>query len=290
MRINILAVAATIQLSSLSFASANKCRKSLDDYHCGAGYQEDGYFDINPDTNECICCCRSESGDGFHENTCDGGNIKSSDKGCGSCMGEKACNGVSDSKIGDKSCVHRHSCKDMKKSFIKEYSCRHEAACEGMERTHVGTHSCGIGTASKEEHILACNNLWDSTVGDESCQENQSCNGFTKDNDHDHIGTNVKIGNNACNMELVCYNCENYSVVPDGACNGDNPDTYINKDGNKRCNYCSVSCTILLVRAPSLCSTFITLLLTPLQTYSPHTTVLHRLHSTLPRVQAVAAV
>ena len=255
MRINILALAAIVQLSSLPFASANKCRKDLADYHCGAGYQEDGYFDINPDTNECLCCCRQEDGGGYHENTCDG--IKSSDKGCGSCMGERACYDASNSKIGDKSCVHQWSCKEMMDSFIKEYSCRSQSACEGMERTHVGTHSCGIGNDNTE----ACYKLWDSTIGDNSCREFESCSckkassynpppktrelyhGSDRCTDHDRYGTNVKIGNNACNWDYVCSGCENDSNVPDDACNGNKLDTFVSPDGYTICNYCSVSST-----------------------------------------------
>jgi hypothetical protein len=250
MRINILAVAAIVQLSSLPFASANHCWKSLDDYHCGAGYQEDGYFDINPDTNECICCCRDEDGSGYHEQTCDGGNIKSLDKGCGSCMGEKACNGASNSKIGDKSCVNKYSCRDMTGSFIKEYSCRAIEACEGMQRSHVGTHSCGIGQTKRE----ACYYLSDSTVGDNSCQEDHSCSidndvgtGWTRRLSTDEgVGSHLKIGNNACNMNYVCSTCENYSVVPDGACNGGDDTSDIT---NSYCNYCKVSTSSTALRA-----------------------------------------
>ena len=68
MRINnflLLAVTATVQLSSLPFTSASRmCTNGLSNYGCGAGYQEDGYFD-EPAGDNCICCCRHEDGSGF---------------------------------------------------------------------------------------------------------------------------------------------------------------------------------------------------------------------------------
>ena len=303
MRINILAVTA-VQLSSLPFASANKCRKDLADYHCGAGYQEDGYFNIQhkPDYSNCKCCCEQEDGGGYHRDTCDRGNIKSLDKGCGSCMGKEACKNVSNSKIGDKSCVNNKSCKGMTDSFIKEYSCRSETACEQMERTYVGTNSCGIGKDNTE----ACNKMGDSTVGDYSCRELNSCSqnkvgavtavtrrlGVTSD----YIGVHLKIGNNACNLKNVCAQCENYSVVPDDACNGNLSDIT-----DSDCNYCKVSRSSTALRASKLLASshllhtqhsahFPSSIQTSQQPYSPPTTALPRLHSILPRVQQVAAV
>ena len=171
MRINnflLLAVTATVQLSSLPFTSATKkCKNGNDNYGCGAGYQEDGYFNIPPgDYSNCKCCCRQEDAGGFHENTCDG--IKSNAKGCGSCMGERACYEASNAKIGDNSCVNGKSCYGLKDSSIKEYSCRSDQACKEMERTSVGSNSCGIGSDNAE----ACYRLWDSTVGDNSCKKN----------------------------------------------------------------------------------------------------------------------
>ena len=178
MRINILALAAIVQLSSLPFASAEKCWKNNDDYGCGAGYQEDGYFNIQhtSDYSNCKCCCRSESGDGYHEHTCE--SFKSNHKGCDSCMGERACYKASSSKIGDNSCVNQHSCRKMKDSFIKEHSCRSVEACAHMERTHVGTNSCGIGGKKLER---ACQKITDCTIGDNSCQQKESCS-------HDGLG------------------------------------------------------------------------------------------------------
>ena len=228
MRINnslLLTVTATVQLSSLPFASATMCKHSLDYYGCGKGYYEDGYF-TEQSGSSCKCCCRQEDGGGFHDRTCDGGNIKQVAKGCGACMGDLACYSVSNSKIGDKSCVNDWSCHTMKDTFIKQYSCRSEGACSGMERTHVGTHSCGIGS----DNWSACENVKDSTIGDYSCQGRQSCYGYY------YYPAHLTIGNNACNLENVCYNCEDYSVVPDGACNGDKSDIT-----NSVCNFCRVS-------------------------------------------------
>ena len=168
MRINnflLLAVTATVQLSSLPFTSATKmCTKGNDRYGCGAGYQEDGYF-TEPSGDGCICCCRHEDGGGFHESTCDG--IKSNAKGCGSCMGNRACYEAANSKIGDNSCVGVKPCYGLKDSYIKKNSCSSDQACKEMERTSVGSNSCGIGSDNTE----ACNRLWDSTIGDNSCQK-----------------------------------------------------------------------------------------------------------------------
>ena len=274
MRINnflLLAVTATVQLSSLPFTSATKkCKNGNDNYGCGAGYQEDGYFNIPPgDYSNCKCCCRQEDAGGFHENTCDG--IKSNAKGCGSCMGERACYEASNAKIGDNSCVNGKSCYGLKDSSIKEYSCRSDQACKEMERTSVGSNSCGIGSDNAE----ACYRLWDSTVGDNSCKKKRSCSADLPENstptfkrrlreeptrlrdkptvkgrlldeatvnrrlavDYDNYGKNVTIGNNACNMESVCRGCENDSIVPDNSCNGDELDI-----NDSTCNHCRVSC------------------------------------------------
>ena len=207
------------QLSSLPFASATMCKHSLDYYGCGKGYYQAGYFTEAAGDN-CRCCCEQEDGGGYHRDTCDDGNIKQAAKGCGSCMGNEACKGASNSVIGDDSCVNDQSCWNMKDSFIKQYSCRSDLAA--MQRTSVGTHSCGIG----KDNNSACNDMWDSTVGDYSCQVWFSC----------LLGQYVTIENNACNLEWVCHKCEDYSVVPDGACNGDKSDIT-----NAVCNYCRVS-------------------------------------------------
>ena len=197
------------------------CKHSLDYYGCGKGYYQAGYFTAAAGDN-CRCCCKNEDGSEYHRDTCDGGNIKQAAKGCGACMGNEACYEVSNAKIGDKSCVNDYSCYNMSDSFIKQYSCRSESACSSMERTSVGTHSCGIG----QDNYSACDSMKDSSVGDYSCQGYKSCPG----------GQYVTIENNACNLKNVCYECENYSVVPDGACNGDKSDTT-----NSMCNYCRVS-------------------------------------------------
>ena len=292
MRINnflLLAVTATVQLSSLPFTSATRmCTKGLSNYGCGAGYQEDGYFDEQAGDN-CICCCRHEDGGGFHDSVCDG--IKDTPKGCGSCMGWEACKVASNAKIGDNSCVNDQSCKELKDSYIKKHSCRSDQACKQMERTSVGTNSCGIGSGGDN----ACLRLWDSTIGDNSCQGNKSCtaNKLTCDPcpppytrrlndvnvDYDHYGKNVTIRNNACNMKKVCAYCENDSVVPDDACNGNKNDTTIGQDGYTICNYCRVSSEHSCLELPLpffthsdpnplLCTC------TPLKN-SPHYTALH---------------
>ena len=302
MRINILAVAAIVQLSFLPFASAEKCWRNNDDYGCGAGYQEDGYFNIQPkpDYSNCICCCRDEDGSGYHENTCYGGNIKSLDKGCGSCMGNRACTDASNTKIGDNSCVNKYSCRSAKDSFIKEYSCRSKTACQEIERTNVGTQSCGIG----KDYTDACRSLWDSTIGDFSCRELESCSSEKSEYDitmrklsfsvdHDKYGRYLTIGNNACNLKQVCKGCENYSIVPDDACNNGDESDITDTNGIPTCNYCVVSSMTLLPRVSSRLLHTLSTIFSSVHTshsYSPRTTALHRLHSTLPRVQPVAAV
>ena len=265
------------------------CTKGLSNYGCGAGFQEDGYFD-EPAGDNCICCCRHEEGGGFHDSSCDG--IKANAKGCGSCMGYMACNDAANSKIGDNSCVGDKSCNGLKDSFIKKNSCSSVQACKEMERTSVGTNSCGIGSDNEQ----ACFRLWDSTIGDNSCQKHHSCVADDLDGcvpirrqrrflcplilfrrlnvDYDNYGKNVTIRNNACNMDKVCYLCENDSVVPDDSCNGNKLDIT-----NSTCNYCRVSSEHSCLELPLpffthsdpnplLCTC------TPL-TNSPHYTALH---------------
>ena len=218
--------ATAVQLSSLPFASATMCQHSLDYYGCGKGYYQAGYF-TEQSGNNCRCCCEREDGSGYHRDTCDKGNIKQAAKGCGACMGQESCLYVTNSVIGDKNCVNDWSCYYMSDSFIKQYSCRSINGCKKMGFSHVGTHSCGIGKDNK----YACYYLWESTVGDNSCQEYWSCGG-----DDYYAPYQLTIGNNACNMNSVCKYCEDYSVVPDGACNGDKSDIT-----NSICNYCRVS-------------------------------------------------
>ena len=239
MRINnslLLAVTA-VQLSSLPFASATMCKHSLDYYGCGIGYYEAGYF-TEPSGSNCKCCCKQEDGGGYHMETCDGNSsFTQTAKGCGACMGERSCNGASMTKIGDKSCVHHRSCYIIMYSYIKQYSCRSEKACANMLSSWVGTHSCGIGSDNTD----ACNSITYSNIGDNSCQKYESCYAQRDVYDPDLTqGQYLTIGNNACNMDSVCKHCENDSVVPDNACNGDKPDTT-----NSVCNYCRVSTIVV---------------------------------------------
>ena len=245
MRINnslLLTVTATVQLSSLPFASATMCKHSLEYYGCGQGYYQAGYFTQQPGEN-CRCCCERLDGDGFHRTTCDPGNynvgnILNADKGCGSCMGIQSCQAASDSVIGDNSCVGKWSCFATTDSYIKQDSCRAEYACASMFNSHVGTNSCGVD----DFNTKACNGLQDSTVGDHACEGTGSCRGIDSSvSVPEMYGRYLTIGSYACNLEYVCQYCENYSVVPDGACNGDKSDTYIGSDGYRLCNYCSVS-------------------------------------------------
>ena len=163
-------------------------------------------------------------------------------------MGYRACYEASNSKIGDNSCVGDKSCYGLKDSSIKKQSCRSDRACKEMERTSVGTNSCGIGSDNTE----ACYRLWDSTIGDNSCQKKISCSADPPEDcsscvnpgrihrrlnvDYENYGKNLTIGNNACNLEGICTYCENDSVVPNDACNGDKLDIT-----NSTCNHCRVS-------------------------------------------------
>ena len=157
-----------------------------------------------------------------------------------SCRSQEACTHMERTHVGTHSCGigsdSHQACSYTKDSTIGDYSCQTEFACYGMKRTYVGRNSCGIG----KKNTYACL-AWDSTIGDNSCQKEESCYAWLRQ--FTGYGENLKIGNNACNMKRICYKCEDNSVVPDDACNGDLEDTYINTKGDTSCNYCSVSST-----------------------------------------------
>ena len=91
-----------------------------------------------------------------------------------------------------------------------------------------------------------------STVGSYSCNRTGSC-GLKKNIKYytrqSSSGNKLSIGRNSCNLVDICRWCENDSVVPDFACNGDKDDYTETMEPKKisgvyrykTCNYCRVS-------------------------------------------------
>ncbi len=181
-----------------------------------------------------------------------------------SCSGFDACLGMVDSNIALCSCVGHEACSNMKDSNVAHESCLGERSCEGG----------GVLSGTMES----------STVGPNSCRSEFSCaqdgdiqsaeNGIYKTSTSpDLFGRRLTIGSFSCNKKHICRWCENDSVVPDYACNGDRDDyTWVYEprigpgDGTgttvPTCNYCRVS-----TKTPLLFC-FSRALLSPLTFYS----------------------
>ena len=77
------------------------------------------------------------------------------------------------------------------------------------------TNSCGIGQTAGQ---MACQYLQNSNVGSNSCQNKQSCACASSDYESGGYGAYLSIGDNACNLDWICYHCSSGSTVPNGAC------------------------------------------------------------------------
>ena len=163
--------------------------------------------------------------------TLDNGNV-----GNNSCQGNRACYDADNTQVGDRSCQGFRPCRVTWGSNIKQDSCQGDWACMEMDNTQVGDRSChGDG---------ACRQLLDSTVGNDSCQGDESCYQYGSSDNGNGYGNRVTIGSNACNLFDICRECEDDSVVPDFACNGDKFDWTLVPDKatlRPTCNYCRVS-------------------------------------------------
>jgi hypothetical protein len=227
MRFTKYALATFAATATAPWTSASNCNKYSDKYGCGACYKETGYCE-RQSGDDCHCCCNDEDGNGLHGNTCDGGTIgqhnRGMAKGCNSCMGYLACNGASNSLIGDDSCHGSdEACKDMVDSFIKHDSCHGDTSCKEMKNTTVGANSC--------EGVSACYQVEDSTIGDNSCHLQLDMDGYSCSwMKNTHVGTNScegsstcsqvedsTIGDYSCQDNRACRNLKN-SNIGDGSC------------------------------------------------------------------------
>jgi hypothetical protein len=161
-----------------------------------------------------------------------------------SCHGDRACEETLESTVGNDSCQGFEGCKYMQRSNVGNNSCQGTESCYDADNTQVGDRSC--------HGDRACEETLDSTVGNDSCLGDESCYQYgswifsDNDNGNGGYGNRLTIGSNACNRDYTCRECENDSVVPDFACNGDKNDWTWVWDPDKAthrpiCDYCRVS-------------------------------------------------
>ena len=148
--------------------------------------------------------------------------------GTNSCHGEDSCNSVSDSTIYNDSC-QSSACKSMQRSTIHDGSCNGGQTCDSVKNSIIGKGSCN-GYSS-------CYGMQNATIGNGSCNGSDHGGGFSQTYgmscEFAGIGSPVKIGNNSCNGEQVCYECKHN--VPNNACNQGITDDMM-EDGY--CNFC----------------------------------------------------
>ena len=137
----------------------------------------------------------------------------------------------------------RDTCARQDNSVIGCFACSGVEACENLDNAHVGDSSCKgqeachqWGDPPKERLI----------IGISSCKGKAACR-FVRTQ---VVGTTI--GDNSCNADFVCMDCESGSIVPDGTCNDVNNldevgqlETYKDygyvHDEGYRCRACFVS-------------------------------------------------
>jgi len=219
---------------------------------------------------------------------CDGNN--NVQIGNGSCDGEFSCRYSNDNVVGDSSCVKTGSsqaygvCEGTKDMVIGSSSCRGDrGTCHDSVNSRIGDQSCQ--TISGQGEVENCYFLNGAEIGNDSCQDQFSCkyigprdrsvisgsdvwkvgNGSCQDNiscynagrgdlyDAQVEPQGVDIGDDSCNADQVCRDCEAGSVITPGTCNdlgnatevgvlaGDYSGTTGTRAGNSRCRACFVS-------------------------------------------------
>ena len=117
----------------------NTTRCDEGDWGCGGGTDTGAPY-WNQTCAPSNCCCAE---DPFRLESCT--NFESEAKGCGSCMGKRACYDVGSSvKIGDNSCTSGdQSCaRASGNSVIWNDSCNGDQACEKVNDVTIGPNSC----------------------------------------------------------------------------------------------------------------------------------------------------
>jgi hypothetical protein len=176
--------------------------------------------------------------------------MQRSNVGDNSCQGYEACYDADDIQVGNNSCQGDSACYHAYKTQVGDRSCQGKEACQQLGST-VGNDSCqgdwachqSMASNIKQDSCQgngACYQLWDSTVGNDSCLGYKSCYQYGSYDNENGYGNRLTIGSNACNRDYTCMECENDSVVPDNACNGDKNDL-TEVDKRPICNYCRVS-------------------------------------------------
>ena len=202
---------------------------------------------------------------------CDGNNknVQIGDNSCvktGSSQAYGVCQGTNDMVIGSSSCIgDRGTCHDSVKSKVGDRSCQTISGqgevenCYFLNGAEIGNDSCQdqfsckyIGLRDRSA-VISGSDVW--KVGNGSCQDNISCYNAGRGDLYDAQvePQGVDIGDDSCNADQVCRDCEAGSVVTPGTCNdlgnatevgvlsGDYSGTTGTTAGNKRCRACFVS-------------------------------------------------
>ena len=203
---------------------------------------------------------------------CDGNNknVQIGDNSCvktGSSQAYGVCEGTNDMVIGSSSCIgDRGTCHDSVNSKVGDGSCQTISGqgevenCYFLNGAEIGNDSCQDQFSCKyigprDRSVISGSDVW--KVGNGSCQDNISCYNAGRGDLYDAQvePQGVDIGDNSCNADQVCRDCEAGSVVPSGTCNdsglvdqvgvlvGDYSDTTGTRAGNSRCRACFVSIT-----------------------------------------------
>ena len=212
------------------------------------------------------CCCDGKDSTGLQVATCrtNDNDIGDTNRGCGSCWGNDACTNTAYMNIGTNACRGKSACHNTKYSTIESEACQGNYACYYAENMNIANNAChetgachstaqstiefeacyGLDSCQKMDNSMiktgacvgeeACYYLKDSSIGKGSCQGYIAC--FPMSEYGPTPTTNLSIGNNACNGDNICKNCDSNSVVPSDACNDLNGDDVT----NGKCNYCTV--------------------------------------------------
>ena len=164
------------------------CRREANsEYLCGNARGSTLYWPVTTTCTRNQCCCHDQKG-------WEGGSVAyqrescldqvNSRIGCFACSGNKACNGLDNTDVGDSSCTGDYTCQSV------------GYGNEGRVRTIIGISSCNDSSACQNaEHNV--------TIGDGSCNANSVCHDCeagsvvpdgtcnNKDND-DEVGTGTK--------------------------------------------------------------------------------------------------
>ena len=137
----------------------------------------------------------------------------------------------------------RDTCAGQDNSVIGCFACSGTEACENLDNAHVGDSSCKGQEACEQ---------WGDPPKERLIIGMKSCNGKAACRYVETRVVGITIGDDSCNADFVCMDCESGSIVPDGTCNDVNNldevgqlETYKDygyvHDEGYRCRACFVS-------------------------------------------------